>query len=513
MDPILECRRVTKNFGGVRALVDLDFSAESGEILGLIGPNGSGKTTLFNVISGLQHPSRGQILFGGNDITKQSPDQVCAGGITRTFQNIRLFPGISVLDNVKVGGHHLLKSGVFGAISRHQGVVREEEALEKRALSILDFIGLSDWKDQLASALPFAHQRRLQIARALAAQPRLLLLDEPTAGMNAKETDALAEDIIRIKEMGIAIILVEHKMAVVMRLCHRIVVLNQGKKIADASPTEVSRDDNVIRAYLGNPQVRNASQRPYAEGNRGAAAPASALEHQLLRLSDVTASYGQAPVIEGVNLEIHQGEIACLLGANGAGKTTTIKAIMGLVPLMKGTIELHGLRLDTMTTHEIAAKGVAWIPEGRRVFARMTVKDNLEMGAFQLKDRSQMATSLERQLAIFPQLKDRLDQKAGSLSGGEQQMLAIARALMFEPTLVCMDEPSLGLSPIMVETVFDKICEINRQGTTIFLIEQNANMALSIANRGFVLASGKLILHGTAASLLENEWVQKAYLG
>jgi branched-chain amino acid transport system ATP-binding protein len=233
----------------------------------------------------------------------------------------------------------------------------------------------------------------------------------------------------------------------------------------------------------------------------------------MLELHDVDTYYGPSQVLHGVSLQINQGEIVCLLGANAAGKSTTMKTIFGLVPPRRGTVVFEGKRLDGRTPDQVIKEGLALVPEGRRVFSRMSVRENLEMGAFMQNDKSANAEAIERIFALFPRLKERAAQLAGTLSGGEQQMLAMGRALMARPRLICMDEPSMGLSPILVQTVFDTIQAIRKQGVTVFVVEQNAFMALNIADRGYVLQQGRVVLADTAKNLLTNDLVRSAYLG
>jgi branched-chain amino acid transport system ATP-binding protein len=233
----------------------------------------------------------------------------------------------------------------------------------------------------------------------------------------------------------------------------------------------------------------------------------------LLQLDDVDTSYGPVEVLRNVTLEINPGEIVCLLGPNAAGKSTTLKTILGMVRAKKGTITLEGERIDGLVTTEVVARGVTMVPEGRRLFGKMSVRENLAIGANLRADKDGVQRDTERVLTLFPRLKERLSQKAGTLSGGEQQMLAMGRALMADPKVLLMDEPSMGLAPILVDQVFDIIKEINGGGTTIFLVEQNAGMALEIADRGYVLQTGEIVLADTAKALLENPQMQEAYLG
>jgi branched-chain amino acid transport system ATP-binding protein len=232
-----------------------------------------------------------------------------------------------------------------------------------------------------------------------------------------------------------------------------------------------------------------------------------------LELQNIQTSYGNIQALKGISLTVDEGEIVTLIGANGAGKTTTLKTISGVLRPRAGTITLDGRRIDRLAPHEIVRLGICQAPEGRRIFPRMTVQENLEMGAFARRDRTAIVADMANVFKLFPRLEERLHQKGGTLSGGEQQMLAIGRALMSRPKILLLDEPSMGLAPILVETIFRTIVEINRLGTTVLLVEQNALMALSIAHRGYVLETGTIVLSDTATNLQQNEQVQKAYLG
>jgi branched-chain amino acid transport system ATP-binding protein len=234
----------------------------------------------------------------------------------------------------------------------------------------------------------------------------------------------------------------------------------------------------------------------------------------ILEVEAIHSFYGNIHALKGVSLTVEQGEIVTLIGANGAGKSTTLRTISGLMKPRKGKVSFEGEDLLPYKPHEIVKKGIAMVPEGRRIFAQLTVSENLDMGAFIREDRDGVANDLERVFTLFPRLKERRSQVAGTLSGGEQQMLATARAMMARPRMMLMDEPSMGLAPVLVEAIFDTIQRINKEeGTTVLLVEQNALMALSIANRGYVLQTGEILISDTAENLKQNEMVQKSYLG
>jgi branched-chain amino acid transport system ATP-binding protein len=233
----------------------------------------------------------------------------------------------------------------------------------------------------------------------------------------------------------------------------------------------------------------------------------------LLELRDVHAFYGNIHALKGITIEVDAGEIVTLIGANGAGKSTTLKTISGLLRPRAGEVWFDGQRVDSLKPHEVVALGISQSPEGRRIFPRMSVRENLEMGAFQRKKGAEMDADFERVFTLFPRLKERIGQLGGTLSGGEQQMLAMGRALMARPKVVLLDEPSMGLSPILVEQIFDIVKDINNDGTTVLLVEQNALMALGVARRGYILQTGEIVLQDVADRLMTNPEVQKAYLG
>jgi len=233
----------------------------------------------------------------------------------------------------------------------------------------------------------------------------------------------------------------------------------------------------------------------------------------MLEVDNIHTYYGQIHALKGISVTVNKGEIVTLIGANGAGKTTTLRTISGLITPRKGSVKYNGENINEYKAHQLVYQGIAMVPEGRGIFSRLTVAENLDMGAYSRNDKAGIQEDLERVFALFPRLKERRNQVSGTLSGGEQQMLATGRALMARPTLLLMDEPSMGLAPILVDSIFDTIVRINKEGTTILLVEQNAQMALQIANRGYVLQTGEIVLQDSAQNLRTNEMVQKAYLG
>jgi branched-chain amino acid transport system ATP-binding protein len=507
---ILRCEGLTKRFGGVLAIDQVSLTIPEGSIFAVIGPNGAGKSTLFNMISGSIKPDQGKVEFAGQSMVGLKPHRIAACGVARTFQLIRLFATATVAENVLIGADLRHAGSTIGTAlglpsSRNEN--RKTLALAEAALS---FCGIRQLAGAIAGSLSYGDQRRTEIARALATSPRILLLDEPAAGMNPTERRRLGELIRNIRDSGITVVIVEHDMKLIMEISDEVLVLDSGRVLALGSPELVRGDPKVIEAYLGRQQDRTIEPGKFSGTVR--AEQDAEKKQSSLRVRNLKVAYGLIEAVHHIDLDIESGEIVSLIGANGAGKTSTLLAISGVHRASGGTVVLNGEHIERWPAHRIAGAGVAHVPEGRRIFPRMTVWENLAMGGYATHMLPNDA-DLEHIFTLFPILRHRLGQQGGTLSGGEQQMLAMARALVSKPNLLLLDEPSMGLAPQLVQLIFGLIAEINRSGVSILLVEQNAEMALRVSDRAYVLEAGSVRLSGMASTLLDNKEIQAAYLG
>ena len=487
---------LTRAFGGVRAVSGVGFAARRGAITSVIGPNGAGKTTLINLISGVIRADAGRARLGPRDLSGLPAHAVARAGVARTYQTSQLFAGMSVLDNVLVG----LQRGRLGspAAPRRAGTSPDIAV----AASLLDFVGYAGAPDAPAGALPHVDRRLVEIARALATRPAALLLDEPAAGLSAEDTRRVGALLRAIAARGVAVLLVEHDMELVMEVSAHVVVLDAGLVLAEGTPATVQADPAVRAAYLGD--------RRSAGRARAGVAPAS--RDTALNVAGLVAGHGGAPVLAGLDLSVGAGELVSVLGANGAGKSTLMGALSGLLRADRGGVHLFGADVSALDAPGRVRAGLVLVPEGRLVFPDLSVRDNLRLGALLRRD-VEIAADIEAMLDRFPRLRERADGRAGLLSGGEQQMLALARGLMARPRVLLLDEPSLGLAPQLVEQVFEELATLRDAGRTLLLVDQNAELSLAIADRGYVLERGRVVAEGPAVALLTDAALLDAYLG
>jgi branched-chain amino acid transport system ATP-binding protein len=491
----LAVRDLSVSFGGLRAVRDLSFAAQPGAITSIIGPNGAGKSTALNVICGFYRPDAGTVRLGDHIVSALRAYQIPRAGIARTYQTSQLFESISVIDNVVIALRR-------GRLAPHFLTGRKRGDDAEIAESLLAFVGYKGALDRPADALAHVDKRLVEIARALAVRPSVLALDEPAAGLNAEDTAAIGALLRKLAAVGVTVILVEHDMDLVMGVSNHVIVLDAGAKIAEGTPAQVATDPAVLEAYLGAGE----------QAERGRKQPFAIAQKPLMTVRALSAGYGATTVVRRADLQIAAGELVAVLGANGAGKTTLMRALSGLLRPIEGEVRFLGERIDHFPGDRIARAGLVLVPEGRQVFPELSVTDNLRLGAYARRSAEE-ASMIESLLVRFPALKARRRQRAGLLSGGEQQMLAIARGLMARPQVLMLDEPSLGLAPKLLENLYDLLAALRDEGTTVLLVDQMAQLALSVADRAYVLQSGAFTHSGTAREVAQDPALVKAYLG
>jgi branched-chain amino acid transport system permease protein len=509
----LEIANVTKSFGGVVALRDVSLTAEPGEVTALIGSNGSGKTTLLNVICGYAVPQAGSVKLDGEEISRLKPYRISRLGIGRTFQTPTIPRGVSVRDVVASGryaGDHI---GFLSSILRLPRYWRAQRADRREAMALLALVDLTGVASQEAASLPLGTRRLVEVVRALCSEPGMVLLDEPASGLNDEETERLADLIARLAAAGATVVVIEHNFRFIRSISHTVHVLHLGQLIASGTAGKVAEDRQVIESYLG--EAPGSSSVAAAPGSRERhPASAGSQDGPLLVVDSLESGYGDLRVLRGVSLAVEPGSIEVVLGRNGVGKTTLLSSLAGLLPSWKGSIALGGKPVARSAPYRRSAAGIVLVQEGKRIFRQRTIWQNVMLGTYTLKLPHQEREALCREvLSGFPVLNGRLSERAGGLSGGQQQMLAIAQALAARPKVLLLDEPSAGLAPAIVNDLFARLRDLADAGLTIVLAEQLADKAVAIADHVTLLDNGRVIAQGGPQEFADAEKLQGAYFG
>ncbi|MEZ5140734.1 MAG: ATP-binding cassette domain-containing protein [Acidimicrobiales bacterium] len=487
----LEADQITVRFGGHQALIDVSLCAEPGRVTGLIGPNGAGKTTTFNVLCGLQSTVRGQVRLDGTDISGLAPHKRARLGLARTFQRLETFSLLTVRENVMAGAELAPRA------------IRRGRDAEATADALLERLGLGDVADEKVEGLPTGSARLVELGRALAGEPRVLLLDEPSSGLNEAETAAMGAVLDDLADDGLTIVLVEHDMSLVMGSCHDIYVLDFGKVLTRGTPAEVQADEQVQRAYLGDQR-----DEPTAAGGSGHPVfddPSDAPLAPVIEVHDLCAGYGGIDVISDVSFEVAAGEVFALLGPNGGQDHHARRDRRA-----GARHERHRgpLRPACSAPARTPSPAPGSAPSPRAGASSRTSPSPRTSGW--PASRVRRADIEERAYARFPRLGERREQLAGTMSGGEQQMLAMARALATDPALLILDELSMGLAPLVVRELYEQVAAIAAEGLSILVVEQFAHEVLGVADTAAIMLHGRIGRIGAPADIADE--LAAAYL-
>jgi ABC-type branched-subunit amino acid transport system ATPase component/ABC-type branched-subunit amino acid transport system permease subunit len=493
--PVLAAEGMVKNFGAVRAVRDVSFAVEDRRLHALIGPNGAGKTTAFNLLSGMFPLNNGRVMLDGKRVDGMEPHAITQAGLGRSFQITNLFAGLSVEENIRlaVQARHPARFSLFRDARR----IRD---LRADTAELLRWTGMAGVEQAEAGSLSYGGQRLLDMGLALATRPRILLLDEPLAGLAAAERQRVG-DLIKTLSADIPVLLVEHDIDRVFRMADRVTVMADGEVLVDGSVDEARHDEKVQAVYLGS-------------GSEAIAAkprPSAATGEPLLAMEKVNTFYGKSHILNDVSLKVDRGEIIALLGRNGAGKSTLLKTLMGTPRPASGSITLGGQQLAGLSTDRIARSGVGYVPQGRALFAGMTVAENLGLGRLKRITGAGVHWEEERILQFFPRLRERWNVAADRLSGGEQQMVAVARALSGDTRLLLLDEPFEGLSPAVTEELFETFDQLRRE-VSIIIVDHHLDLALALSDRTVALERGTVQWTGESRLLREDQELRRKVL-
>lgn len=494
-NPLLETTDLTKSFGALRANDGISFTLETGEVHGIIGPNGSGKTTFFNTVTGFYDPDGGRIVYDGTDITGWSPHRIARRGLGRTFQIPAPFDEMTVRENL---------------LAVHTDV--DMATMRERAEETLSLLDIDHIADQPAQAISGGQQKLVELARVLMLDPDLVLLDEPTAGVNPALADRIIDHVLGLNDDGTSFLLIEHDMAVMQDLADVVTVFDSGQIIAEGSFADVTNDDRVMEAYLGSDHDDDAVlDRLDGTPEEGSMQGDTGSRPRLVG-SDLTSGYGDHQVVEDISVESRNG-VTGIFGPNGSGKSTLLKTLNGLVPAWSGSVTFDGRDVTATPPEELVREGIATLQQDSGVFRSLTVEENLRVGAYHVADDAVVENRFDAVLDTFPELNEKRDDKADTLSGGQRMMVSFGRAMMTGADVYLLDEPSAGLAPSLVDDVFDMVERLVDDGGQVILIEQNVTEALKIVDYVYLLSQGQLRFEGTPADLAEREDMLDVYLG
>lgn len=470
---MLEATHLSKSFGALAVLTDVSLAVERGTVHGLIGPNGAGKTTLVNILTGHVRADSGSVSFDGTAIDRLPPHRRAHLGISRTFQAARLLEDLSTEANIRLGQQLLAKVD------------------DKRFQEVVTLLGLEGDLHRPAGSLPAGKRRLVELARSLVGESRVLLLDEPFAGLTVAEITKVAQAIRGLaRDLDLAVLLIEHNLTEVFALSDHVSVLDRGVIVAAGPPSEIAESSDVRRVFFGEDST---APRAPEHGESGAQ------QGFALEVKDLQAGYGRMQVIHGVNLNIGRREVVGLVGVNGAGKSTLLRALSGHARVTRGTTRLKGAELKARSARELVRSGLSMVPEGRRLFTSLSAEENLRIAGLTagLGERD-IHQRIEQLLQYFPQIKQFRARAAGDLSGGQQQAVTIARALMSRPSVLLLDEPSIGLSTRALDDLAPQLLSLlHQEDISVLLVEQNLGFASRLCERSYLLDSGRIIAEGS----------------
>jgi branched-chain amino acid transport system ATP-binding protein len=484
---VLAARDLDRSFGGIHAVRGFDLSVRGRTLHALIGPNGAGKTTAFNVLSGLYRPERGTIELEGKSIAGLKPEDITAAGVGRSFQITNLFIGLSVEENIRLAVQAC--SPMRYAIWRSTAAITD---INVETMELLHYLGLAGIERAQAASLSYGGQRLLDMGLALATRPRILLLDEPLAGLAVAERERIAS-LVKTISSEIPVLLVEHDIDRVFQIADHVTVMNDGAVLVDGSVEDARNNEKVREIYIGFGASAVAAK------TRLSAASAQSL----LVVDRVDTFYGKSHILNAVSLDVREREIVALLGRNGAGKSTLLKTLMGIAPPAAGAIRLSGDDMTGLPSDVIARNGVGYVPQGRGLFAGMTVAQNLELGRLKRLTGAGTHWDEEKVIQFFPRLGQRWRTPADFLSGGEQQMAAVARALVGDVRLLLLDEPFEGLSPAVTEELFEAFDKL-RAEIAVVIVDHHLDLALALSDRTVVLERGAVSWRGASSELRDD---------